>query len=319
MVTSEDLTLPMVLCDDKGVESFSKHLVREFSTENMDFYQIMSQFRVDCDPRGDGVCWMSGTELKESCDFIIDRFIRPGSMNEINIPSTMIKTILAVQSEGSYPTTMFDDAFDEIVKLMSRDSFQRFKSSRLCEDFLGTYSPSKSVIELARFVVSSKTTLSVIDAATGEVLLIEAGADINQATTDDACTPLIIAACEGHVEILSMLVVEGVDTEVRDSFGENALEAATDEGKLAEYEAAMDWTALAAAKLRFGRTLVEETIIPAMSAVNTGTNYGRDLSRITHRSVPASADLDAELFWRAPNVAELVFSFLDRHGLIDLE
>ena len=27
-------------------------------------------------------------------------------------------------------------------------------------------------------------------------LLIEAGADINQATTDDACTPLIIAACE---------------------------------------------------------------------------------------------------------------------------
>ena len=63
---------------------------------------------------------------------------------------------------------------------------------------------------------------------------------------------------------------------------------------------------------------MEETIIPAMTAVNTSTNYGEDLSRISHRSIPASADLDAYLFWR-PDVAELVFSFLDRHGLIDQE
>ena len=89
-------------------------------------------------------------------------------------------------------------------------------------------------------------------------------------------------------------------------------------GKLVEYEAAFAETALAAAKLRFGRTLVEETIIPAMAAVNTSTNCGEDLSRVLHRSIPASADLNAELFWRE-NVAELVFSFLDRHGLIDLE
>ena len=149
-------------------------------------------------------------------------------------------------------------------------------------------------------------------------VLIEAGAYINQARIDNRWTPFVFAAFYGHVEILSMLVIEGADEDIRSTIGENALDIATRKGKLAEYESAFTETALAAAKLRFGRTLVEETIIPAMTAVNTSTDNGRDLSRISHRSIPASADLDAELFWRE-DVAELVFSFLDRHGLIDLE
>ena len=149
-------------------------------------------------------------------------------------------------------------------------------------------------------------------------LLIEAGADINQAITDHAVTPLLMAAFHGHVEIISTLVIEGADEALRTTHGENALDIATRKGKLAEYESAFTETALAAAKLRFGRALVEETVIPAMTAVNTSTDNGRDLSRISHRSIPASADLDAELFWRE-DVAELVFSFLDRNGLIDLE
>jgi len=142
-------------------------------------------------------------------------------------------------------------------------------------------------------------------------LLIEAGADIDQARTDNGVTPFILAAHFGHVEVLSMLIVEGVDTEISASLGANALEAATGVGKLAEYEAAFTESALSAAKLRFGRTLVEETIIPAMAAVNISTNYGEDLG-------PYASDNLGYLFWRE-GAAELVFSFLDRHGLIDHE
>ena len=53
---------------------------------------------------------------------------------------------------------MFDDAFDEIIKLMSRDSFQRFKRGELCQDFLQVYyKPSQNEMALAEEAILAKT------------------------------------------------------------------------------------------------------------------------------------------------------------------
>ena len=41
------------------------------------------------------------------------------------------------------------------------------------------------------------------------VLLIEAKADVNQATTSDGATPLYMAALKGHVEVVEALVACG--------------------------------------------------------------------------------------------------------------
>ena len=140
----------------------------------------------------------------------------------------------------------------------------------------------------------------------------------------DGDTPFMTAATQGHTEIMSLLIIEGVDTEVGSIAGETARSIASAEGKLAEYEAAFTESSLTAAKLRSHRSLVENTIIPAMTAVNTCTNYGSDVSWYSppivgrRTNVSTAAVLDADMFWKS-EIAENVFSFLDRHGLMEEE
>ena len=49
-------------------------------------------------------------------------------------------------------------------------------------------------------------------------MLLQKGAAVNQATTDDGATPLFVAAQEGHIEVVRLLAV----------FGANATTGATD-------------------------------------------------------------------------------------------
>jgi hypothetical protein len=42
-------------------------------------------------------------------------------------------------------------------------------------------------------------------------VLVDAGANVNQATTDDGTTPLFISAREGHTDVVEMLVYAGAD------------------------------------------------------------------------------------------------------------
>ena len=56
--------------------------------------------------------------------------------------------------------------------------------------------------------------------------LIAAGADVNKATTDDGCTPLYIAAQNGHTAIVSKLLQHGADKSIRGWQNETPLEAA---------------------------------------------------------------------------------------------
>ena len=44
-------------------------------------------------------------------------------------------------------------------------------------------------------------------------LLVEAGANKDQGTTDDGATPLYIAAQNGHLEVVRLLVGSGANTD----------------------------------------------------------------------------------------------------------
>ena len=175
-------------------------------------------------------------------------------------------------------------------------------------------------------------------------LLIEAEADIHRADVYN-WNPAHAASYGGHTEVLSVLVIEGIDVGRADDDNLTARELVAfeglDTGLLAAYEAAFSSASLTAAKLRFGRTLLEETIIPAMIAVNGSTSFlthpseGDDETELIGGSselakptttcssgdvdvVDGSVDLRADIFWHL-EVVERVFGFLDRHGLVGEE
>ena len=69
---------------------------------------------------------MNREMLQQDADHIIVTYIKPGSVSEVNIPHTMGKQIIkSVETDEGYHYDMFDAAFDEIFKLMARDSFAR--------------------------------------------------------------------------------------------------------------------------------------------------------------------------------------------------
>ena len=61
------------------------------------------------------------------------------------------------------------------------------------------------------------------------------GADPNQATTDDGCTPLYISAQNGHDSVVKLLLAGGADRTVETHCG-TAAEAAARNGHLARAE-----------------------------------------------------------------------------------
>ena len=56
--------------------------------------------------------------------------------------------------------------------------------------------------------------------------LIAAGADVDKAETNDGCTPLWIAAQDGHPAIVSKLLQHGANKAIRSWQNETPLEAA---------------------------------------------------------------------------------------------
>ena len=61
-------------------------------------------------------------------------------------------------------------------------------------------------------------------------MLIDAGADVNKATTDDGTTPLYIASGKGFADVARMLIDAGADVNRTDNDNRSALGAASFEG-----------------------------------------------------------------------------------------
>ncbi len=116
--------LQQLLSTESGIKKFSEHCAREFSIENIRFWQAINQYRNES--------FKDHLELLETAEHIFDEYVKPGCENQVNLPMTMVKKIQkALKTDADHvDTTLFDQGQNEIFNLMSRDSYQRFIASR---------------------------------------------------------------------------------------------------------------------------------------------------------------------------------------------
>ncbi|GMI14677.1 hypothetical protein TrVE_jg1563 [Triparma verrucosa] len=115
--------LDVVLSTEGGVRKFAEHCAREFSVENIRFWQAVNQYREICNSE-------TLEDMKETAVHIYEEYVKPGSEFQVNLPMTMAKQIKKDIDTDNVTVELLDKGQLEIFNLMERDSYQRFLQSR---------------------------------------------------------------------------------------------------------------------------------------------------------------------------------------------
>jgi hypothetical protein len=147
----KDMSLRHLLELPSGLRVFSSFLQAEYASENISFWMDVEKFRSKClaflvgagtdgnsnngELRDDGRAPMLAEAQR-----IATEYIGNSAANQINISSLTLK--LTEERINLLPNSlslnMFDDAASEVFKMLSADSFSRFKRSELFEKYLNT-------------------------------------------------------------------------------------------------------------------------------------------------------------------------------------
>jgi regulator of G-protein signaling len=126
-----DTDLETMLSTERGIKKFSEHCAKEFSMENIRFWQAVNHYRTtSLELEATPVTSERTEELHDTAMAIWETYIAPGSEMEVNIPNTMAKLIKVDIESMQVSSALFDRAQEEIFNLMSRDSYQRYLQSR---------------------------------------------------------------------------------------------------------------------------------------------------------------------------------------------
>jgi hypothetical protein len=129
--------LPALLNNLHFQKLFRDHLVSEFSVENLIFYNQVNSFK---DHYGD----FEDAELSRVAFQTYSLFIQQGSLMEVNISSIQRERLdrffESTSQKGAFnvtdiPKDIFDESQNEILLLMDKDSFHRFKNSKVYQQF----------------------------------------------------------------------------------------------------------------------------------------------------------------------------------------
>ena len=114
------LELDHLLDSSAGAAAFEAQLQREYSEENLAFWQAVRDYRDDPS---------AASRLGKAQDLKTE-FVVEGSMRQVNLPSKVAKELLQALDgcKDGAPVDLFDAASAEIFKLMERDTFSRFKN-----------------------------------------------------------------------------------------------------------------------------------------------------------------------------------------------
>ena len=121
-----------------GLRAFTDFCKSEFSEENLEFWKACREFRrlaaqferekpTHIDPKA---------VLKMRADFIISNFVSEQAKKQVNIIATIRNKLLAEAAKGSVTSQLFADAEQQVLSLMSSDSFNRFKQSDQFDEML---------------------------------------------------------------------------------------------------------------------------------------------------------------------------------------
>eukprot|EP00924_Labyrinthula_sp_SR-Ha-C_P011085 snap_masked-scaffold_51-processed-gene-0.22-mRNA-1 protein AED:1.00 eAED:1.00 QI:0/0/0/0/1/1/2/0/447 len=116
ITTDDGVRLKEILKNPVARVFFQEFLIETYCSENLSFINHVSMFKK-----------LKGKALNKRANFIIHGFIESGSYAEINISSLVRQTILEKYSQGLINSTMFEDAEEEIIDLLTFDSLPKFK------------------------------------------------------------------------------------------------------------------------------------------------------------------------------------------------
>mmetsp|Transcript_4694 Transcript_4694/g.6245 ORF Transcript_4694/g.6245 Transcript_4694/m.6245 type:complete len:474 (+) Transcript_4694:191-1612(+) len=135
-----NVRLKDVLSSPTGEKLFEQHLVNEFSTENLTFWRAVQKWKKSFAANQED-------SQERMAKNIYNRWLKPGSVLRVNISSVQSEHVREIlESTEMLPLSLFDEASNEVYRLMSNDSFQRFKGDPLFAEFYGLEEPSMAAI-----------------------------------------------------------------------------------------------------------------------------------------------------------------------------
>ena len=115
-----------------GLSTFTSYMKKTMAEENIKFWKAATEFRRDYSSH-------EGSKMKANAQEIIETFCKETSPSPINIPCSMRNSLVGKDVEPD--PDIFNEAIDEIYRLMVRDNFARFKRTPEYQEFfncLGT-------------------------------------------------------------------------------------------------------------------------------------------------------------------------------------
>jgi len=125
----EDYQIPLkYLIQNEVLQDFLlKYMLEEKSAENLQFWIPAKDFRQSDNKDPDAI----RTEATE----IVEKFIKEGSDGQVNINGATRKDILTAM-KGQINRDVFQKAEEEVLALMTRDTWGRFKGKKLFQSCL---------------------------------------------------------------------------------------------------------------------------------------------------------------------------------------
>lgn len=122
-------TLSDTLQNPELTEAFRKHINSEFSGENLEFHEKVTQLSKDVDDPS-----ITDDQLRASAREIVDQYIRPDSPQQVNVSSFQAQNVVDAvagidQASRAQIGEMLEESHREILKLVSKDSFTRFQKT----------------------------------------------------------------------------------------------------------------------------------------------------------------------------------------------
>jgi hypothetical protein len=139
--TSWDAGLCILLSSEDGINSFTRHCAREFSSENIRFWSAVNDFKAEFDDAQTSTIFSDdnknsiapshehGSIGKEAHE-IYKKFIGNHAKTQVNLSSKQKNDIKKAIESGTVAKDTFDVAQKEIFSVMSRDSYPRYIASK---------------------------------------------------------------------------------------------------------------------------------------------------------------------------------------------
>lgn len=132
-----DIELNKLIYHPLGRDYFTRYLKQEFSEENIKFWMEAKSYKEIPEDNADKRVEM-GRE-------IWNQFVKPGAAEQVNLNSSNLKFVREHVENNQFPPNLFQSCMDEILALMSTDSFKRFKQGDLFQEFLKASESYQSV------------------------------------------------------------------------------------------------------------------------------------------------------------------------------